>query len=47
VWCVLGLDGDVLESFPPTKSGWKQAIRWAERQGGELDVVFMAYASAA
>lgn len=47
VWVVLGLDGDVLESFPPTKAGWRLAVRWAERQGGELDVVFMAYASPA
>ena len=42
MWCVLSLDGDVIESFPAGRRGWLRAIRFAEREGGELDVVFMA-----
>ena len=47
MWCVLDLDGDPLKTFPGDRRGWEAAVRFAQQQGGELDVVFMSYVSAA
>lgn len=43
MWCVIDLDGDPIATFPGDRSGWLQAVRHAEKEGGELDIVFMAY----
>lgn len=43
VWVVLSDEGELLESFPAGHEGWRQAVQWATRNGGELDVVFMAH----
>ena len=43
MWAVLGLDGEPLATFPAGLRGWRRALRWAEMNGGELDIVFMAY----
>lgn len=43
MWTVLDLDGNILESFPSGRRGWLRAVRFAEREGGELDIVFMPY----
>lgn len=45
MWTVLDLDGNILESFPSGRRGWLRAVRFAEREGGELDIVFMPYVS--
>lgn len=44
---MLDLNGDPMRTFPAGHKGWLEAIRFAEQQGGELDVVFMAFVSAA
>lgn len=43
MWCVLSEMGELLEAFPPDKKGWDAAVAWAVREGGELDVVFLAH----
>lgn len=43
MWVVLGLDGEPLQKFPAGLRGWRRALRWAEQNGGEFDIVFMAY----
>lgn len=43
MWVVLDLAGEPLATFKAGLDGWRRAVRYAERQGGELDVVFMAH----
>jgi hypothetical protein len=43
MWCVIDLNQEVIAKFPPDLEGWRKAVRWAEKEGGELDILFMAY----
>ena len=36
MWCVLSLEGLVEEVF----RDWRAAVRWAERAGGDLEIVW-------
>lgn len=47
MWTVLDLNGDPMKSFPAGHKGWLEAVRFAQQQGGELDIVFVAYVDAA
>lgn len=42
MWVVLDLDGETI--FWSTS--WDAAVRWAMKNGGELDILFQAYMSA-
>ncbi len=44
---MIDLDGDPIATFPGTRKGWLAAVRHAEKEGGELDIVFMAYVTEA
>ena len=39
MWCVLSLEGLVEEVFPGV-GGWRAAVRFAERAGGDLEIVW-------
>ena len=43
MWAVLDLNGDPLATFKAGLDGWQRAVRYAERNGGEFDIVFMPY----
>ena len=39
MWTALDLDGTVIYRHPD----WDDVVRWAMKQGGELDIVFQAW----
>lgn len=43
MWVVVGLSGEPLATFKAGLEGWRLAVRFAEREGGELDIVFQPY----
>lgn len=40
-WCVVDTAGVVQEVFPPDRAGWQLAVKFAMKEGGELEIVFL------
>lgn len=40
MWVAVSLEGICLKTFGAAESSWRAAVRWAEREGGDLEILW-------
>jgi hypothetical protein len=40
MWVAVSLEGVCLKTFGAAGDSWKRAVRWAEREGGNLEILW-------